>query len=135
MTATRYARRILVPVLDGDITSATFARARAATAHSDARLIILHVTPAAADDRPAERQEPGTTPRWRRLAQELPADRVFVDAVAGDPAAVIVTQAARFACDLVLDDRQPRQATPRPTPWRRRDPSGLAPSPMPYLEG
>lgn len=99
MTARR-GERILVPVFGGDIGAATFGRARAALDVPCARLMILHVAsgrdahPAHPAVGPADR-----VPRWRRLADEAPA---FVDAVAGDPASVIVSQAVRFNSDRVL---------------------------------
>lgn len=106
MTARR-GTRILVPVFGGDIGEATFAHARAALGVPGARLVILHVAPSGAAGRTMRGPAPATTvadraPRWRRLASCAPT---FVDAVAGDPASLVVAQADRFRSDRVLLER------------------------------
>jgi hypothetical protein len=106
MTA-RPGKRILVPVFGGDIGEATLVRARAALDAPGARLVILHVSPTGTSGRAAPVAMTAATvadraPRWRRLASSAPT---FVDAVAGDPAAVIVAQADRFHSDRVLLER------------------------------
>ena len=106
----RAGARILVPVVGGDISAATYARARAALAAPGAQLAIVHV--AGPGGRAAASPSlAGATPRWRRLAEESHA---FVDAVAGDPASVIAGQARRFASDVVLADRPVSVHRPRP---------------------
>jgi hypothetical protein len=106
--------RILVPVVGGDISAATYARARAALATPGAQVAIVHV--AGPGGRAPARPVPAGVPRWRRLAEESHA---FVDAVAGDPAAVIACQARRFASDVVLADRPASVHRPRPRRTRQ----------------
>jgi hypothetical protein len=107
--------RILVPVIGGDISAATYARARAAAATPGARLAVVHVAGIGGRAR-GRPWIAGTMPRWRRLAEETHA---FVDAVAGDPATVIAGQARRFASDVVLVDRPVAAHRPRPRRTRQ----------------
>ena len=92
---------ILIPVFDGDIGPAVFARARSMARATGARLVVLHIV---RDDRdvntlPIRVSPDAAPPRWYRLASFAP---VFVDAVVGDPARVILSQAARFDSDAVV---------------------------------
>ncbi|MFL5582042.1 MAG: universal stress protein [Gemmatimonadaceae bacterium] len=90
--------KLLVPVEGGDIGAPTFEWARDLEERFDARLAIVLVaggSRAGAVDAP---------PRWRQLAATREADRLFVDAVAGDPPAAIAAEALRFHSDLVLMD-------------------------------
>ena len=89
--------RVLVPVLDGDISQSTLDRARAALAVPGSRLVILHVSPEGMAV-PAV-WAPRASSRWRQLAAAVP---VFVDAVAGDVAQVIAGEARRFGSDVVV---------------------------------
>ena len=96
--------RILVPILGGDIGPATLARARTVASARGARLALIHVVRGAddADSSPGSKSTSDARPRWRQLAGTC---LVFVDAVAGDPASVILSQADRFASDVVLFGR------------------------------
>ena len=99
----RDGTRILVPVVGGDISADTDARARRALATPGARLAIVHVT--VPGEAPAMHLADGATPRWRRLADDAGA---FVDAVEGSPASVVASQARRFGSDVVVADRPVR---------------------------
>ena len=98
---------VLVPVFGGDISDATLARARAALDAPGTRVAIVHVVPAE-EPSPEEGTHAGPAaamphdgdiPRWQQLADAAPA---FVDTVRGEPAAVVLAQARRFASDVVL---------------------------------
>ena len=98
-------RTILVPVLDGDITEEAFSAARPLVASEDTRLVVVHVAPTDSTCRLLE-DAPSTTPaakdcRWKRLASLAP-DRTFVEAVAGDPATVVMEEAERFGRDTIV---------------------------------
>lgn len=107
------AARVLVPVFGGDISDATFARARAALDIPGGSVAIVHVMPPDGMVAPAPRND-GEVPRWQRLADAAPA---FVDAVRGEPADVVLSQARRFGSDVVLLGR-PGTDTPR-AEWER----------------
>jgi len=97
-------RTILVPVLDGDITEEAFSAARPLVAGEDTRLVVVHV--ASTDSNGQLEDAPSTTPaakdcRWKRLASVAP-DRTFVEAVAGDPATVVMEEAERFGRDTIV---------------------------------
>jgi nucleotide-binding universal stress UspA family protein len=100
-------RRLLVPILGrADASMRVVAWARAFAAQNEFRLAVVLVGSAA--QRPIGVQS-GAPPspaieRWRGLAGDCPAGGFFVDAVRGDPAAVILAQVERFATDLVLLD-------------------------------
>jgi hypothetical protein len=103
---------ILIPVLDGDISERVLADARAAIARDDTRLVLLHV---AGGERAACPR--GVVPRWRRLADAAPPNRVFVDVASGDADEAIALETARFHCDRVLRD------TPAARPTATLEPS------------
>jgi len=98
-------RTILVPVLDGDITEETLAIARPLVAGKDTHLVVVHVTPTDGtghllDDAPSAKPATGDC-RWKRLASVAPG-RTFVEAVAGDPATVVMEEAERFGEDTIV---------------------------------
>ena len=100
MSALTMPRNLLVAVRGGDITEATAECVRDAVTGRDARVAFLHLPDALARGR-------GTAPapelaRWRRVAATVPPERLFVEAIAGDPADVIVSQARRFGSDLIV---------------------------------
>ena len=98
-------RTILVPVLGGDITEEALAIARPLVAGEDTRLVVVHVAPSDGsghllDDAPSATRATKDC-RWRRLASVAP-DRTFVEAVAGDPATVVMEEAERFGEDTIV---------------------------------
>ena len=103
MTPAQVNHTVLVPIVGGDISAATYVKACSLLAKPDSRLVLLHIrTP----NEPASPKSavPATTtePRWHRLACRVPADRTFIDAVVGDPAAEIADEADRFHTDTIL---------------------------------
>jgi nucleotide-binding universal stress UspA family protein len=103
MMAHHAKHTVLVPILGDDISDDTFAKATSLLARPDSHLVLLHIRPA--DDVRADcRIEPATVaePRWHRLASAIPADRTFIDAVAGDPTTEILAEADRFHPDAIL---------------------------------
>lgn len=109
MKANRLPRCVLVPVLDRDISEAALARGRSTLAGSDAWLVLLHVvsSPESGDEPGTERSkfDDARLPRWRQLAAAARAGHVFVEAIEGDPARVILSEAARFGSDVILLER------------------------------
>jgi len=103
MIAHHAKHTVLVPILADDISDDTYARASSLLARPDSHLVLLHIR--AADDLRADSAiEPATIaePRWHRLASALPADRTFIDAVAGDPTTEILAEADRCHPDAIL---------------------------------
>jgi hypothetical protein len=108
-------RSILVPVFGDDITHPALEAVEAMLASGDACVVLLHVTPATSPvtcepQGKAERHSGvGTSsawhddlavPRWRELAAR--AHPVFVDAIFGEPATVVLAQASRFGSDVIV---------------------------------
>src|SRR3982751_4554896 len=98
-------RTILVPVLNGDITEEALAIARPLVAGEDTRLVLVHVastdgTGRLPDDAPSATLAKSDC-RWKRLASVAP-NRTFVEAVAGDPATVVMEEAERFGDDTIV---------------------------------
>ena len=95
---------VLVPILGEDISDSAFTVATSMLKRSDSRLVLLHI--ASADDGkpgvPRRPQPPAGQLKWQRLASTLPADRMFIDAVVGDPKTEILAEAERFHSDIVL---------------------------------
>jgi nucleotide-binding universal stress UspA family protein len=99
-------RRLLVPVTGGDVSTHVVAWANAFAAQVELRLAVVLVGSAAERTigaTSAARATPAIH-RWRGLAGSGLPGGCFVDAVMGDPAAVILGQVDRFATDLVLLD-------------------------------
>lgn len=98
---------VLVPIVDADISEDTYEAAMAFMKRPDSRLVLLHVSGAdnGADNAThdaAKVTTPADEPRWHRLASAFPAERTFIDAVAGDPASEIAAEAERFHSDAIL---------------------------------
>jgi nucleotide-binding universal stress UspA family protein len=96
-------RTILVPILGDDITEQALMTARSLIAQSDTHLVLLHVARAAdsiTDDCDVP-QFPTIGRRWRRLASAAPA-RTFLEAVVGNPAEVVLSEARRFGSDTIV---------------------------------
>jgi len=100
-------RSILLPLDSGDVPTSVADWTSKLAARFDARLALVHVESIHRQRRTggasaAERRlETNTTP-WTRVADDLPDDRVMVDAVLGEPADVVLTEAHRFGTELVL---------------------------------
>lgn len=94
---------ILVPVFGGDITEDALTTARSLVAGDDTRLVLVHVAPAAdtAGRGFAVTEAPATDRRWQRLASVAP-HRTFVEAVAGDPTDLVLSEAERFHCKTIV---------------------------------
>lgn len=105
------SRRVLVPVLDGDITEQTFARARHLLARPNVRLVVLHVAPS-----PECAMHGASCPRachdrrWRRLVSSLAPGRVIVDVTPSAAAEDLRAEAERFGCDTIVRDSIVRDA-------------------------
>lgn len=98
-TPTGTPRSVLLPV-DAIEVSATLAEWTGALAEQfDARLALVHVEPAAKHE---QQTSQGPTTPWSRVARQLGAQRVFVDAVLGDTADAVLAESRRFKSDLVL---------------------------------
>jgi hypothetical protein len=93
---------VLVPIVDDDISEATYETAMAFLKRPDSRLVLLHVAGAGRAAHAETVTTPANEPRWHRLACAFPADRTFIDAVAGDPASEIAAEAERFHSDAIL---------------------------------
>jgi nucleotide-binding universal stress UspA family protein len=97
-------RTVLVPIFGGDITDETVAAAKAFLARPGSRLVLLFVVPAleGAFDSRMRRAPAGAEPRWHCLASAAAPDRTFVEVVVGDPADVVLTEAARFHSGVIV---------------------------------
>ena len=100
-------RSILLPLDSGDVPTSVADWTSELAGRFDARLALVHVEsihcqrltgkPGAAE-RPLET----STIPWTHVADDLPDDRVMVDAVLGEPAEVVLNEAHRFGTELVL---------------------------------
>ena len=103
MTSGHLNHTVLVPIVGGDISAATYVKACSLLARPDSRLVLLHIGTPNEPAGPKSAVPPTTTePRWHRLARAVPADRTFIDAVAGDPATEIADEADRFHTDTIV---------------------------------
>jgi len=100
-------RSILLPLDSGDVPTSVADWTGELVGRFDARLALVHVEsihrePVTGKARAAgPRLETRTTP-WTHVADDLPDDRVMVDAVLGEPADVVLNEAHRFGTELVL---------------------------------
>lgn len=100
-------RSILLPLDSGDVPTSVADWTHELAGRFDARLALVHVESIHRErltrkSKPADRRfEPRTTP-WTHVADDLPDDRVMVDAVLGEPADVVLSEAHRFGTELVL---------------------------------
>jgi hypothetical protein len=103
MIADHAKHTVLVPIVGDDISEDTYEAATALLERPDSQLVLLHVTSTddAGDVWTRSTVRTGE-PRWHKLACALPAERTFVDAVAGDPTFEIAAEAERFHPDAVL---------------------------------
>jgi nucleotide-binding universal stress UspA family protein len=95
------AHTVLVPVLKGDISERTLRLAERLVRRDHAKLVVLHVEPPCHVSRTRLPASP-SEPRWHRLASMTPADRVFVEAIIGEPAEVIRAEAERFGSHAIV---------------------------------
>lgn len=102
MTPDHVNHTVLVPIVGGDISAATYVKARSLLAKPDSRLVLLHIRTPNEPAAPKSAAPATAEPRWHRLACAVPADRTFIDAVVGDPAAEIADEADRFHTDTIL---------------------------------
>jgi len=120
------SRRMLVPIVDGDITERVFARVRALVGCPNARLVLLHVAPEPGrtdrSGRAAPQPADVTARRWRRLAAAWPPGRVHVGVTPSGSAADLRAEADRFGCDSVVDDAVRDEAAPLADAVVRRPP-------------
>ena len=103
MQAHRMKRTILVPILGDDITESALTTARSLIGQADTQLVLLHVA-RAVDSMTADcdaPQFPTTGRRWQRLASAAPT-RTFLEAVVGNPAEVVLSEARRFGSDTIV---------------------------------
>jgi nucleotide-binding universal stress UspA family protein len=119
-TASGAPRSVLLPVDSVDVTTELATWTGSLAEQFGARLALVHIEgtrdrdlpPGAAHERPAV-----STTAWSRIARELPPHRVFVDAVLGERADAVLSEARRFHTELVLlqapDDCQAEGATDR----------------------
>ena len=108
-------RSVLLPLDSQDVSTTVADWTSALAQRFGARLALLHVE-APHDSvrkvraRPSSRRRASTTTAWSRIARELPPQRVFVDAVLGDQAEAVLSEARRFSTELVMleapDDRE-----------------------------
>jgi len=113
-------RSVLLPVDSVDVTTELATWTGSLAEQFGARLALVHIEGTRDRDLPSgvahERPAVSTT-TWSRVARELPPHRVFVDAVLGERADAVLSEARRFHTELVLlqapDDRQADEATDR----------------------
>jgi nucleotide-binding universal stress UspA family protein len=98
-------RSVLLPLDSGEVTTELAEWTESLAERFDARLAMVHVEPTTAGERlttpPARCPSDAVTP-WSRVARELPPQRVFVDAVLGDPADAVLAESRRFKSELVM---------------------------------
>jgi len=97
-------RSVLLPLDSVDVDTELAEWTGGLAERFDARLALLHVEDKHREGRlmaNAVRLGTGKTP-WSRVARELPAHRVFVDAVLGDRADAVLAESRRFGTELVL---------------------------------
>jgi universal stress protein E len=100
-------RSILLPLDSGDVPTSVADWTSELAGRFDARLALVHVESihrprlTGESRAPDRRLETRTTP-WTHVADDLPDDRVMVDAVLGEPADVVLSEAHRFGTELVL---------------------------------
>lgn len=97
-------RSVLLPLDSVDVDTELAEWTGALADRFQARLALLHVE----DKHPRtrlttvpKRPTAATTP-WSRVGRQLPSYRVFVDAVLGDRAEVVLAESRRFGTELVL---------------------------------
>ena len=104
MRARHAWRTVLVPIFGDVISDDAYAAATSLLGDSDARLVLLHVMPAAPSALVAG---PGgcqpVESKWHRLASAAPG-HTFVDAVVGDPVDEVLAEAQRFDSDAIVLD-------------------------------
>jgi nucleotide-binding universal stress UspA family protein len=98
-------RSVLLPV-DGVEVATELAEWTGTLAERfDAQLALIHVEPCKRRQRLTSEslsQSANSMTPWSRVARERPPHRVFVDAVLGDPADAVLTEARRFGTELLL---------------------------------
>ena len=100
-------RSILLPLDSGDVPTSLADWTGELAGRFDARLALVHVESihrqrlTGKSRTAARRIEKSTTP-WTHVAEDLPDDRLIVDAALGEPADVVLTEAHRFRTELVI---------------------------------
>ena len=110
-------RSVLLPLDSVDVATELAEWTGELAQRFDAQLALVHVESTNEDDHLTSPRAPNrvfgmpTTP-WTRVARERPAHRVFVDAVLGNQADVILFESKRFGSDLVLLQAPENSETP-----------------------
>jgi len=97
-------RSVLLPLDSVDVDTELADWTGALADRFQARLALLHVEDKYRDTRLTtvpKRPTAATTP-WSRVGRQLPSYRVFVDAVLGDRAEVVLSESRRFGTELML---------------------------------
>lgn len=116
-------RSVLVPVDAVEVTTELADWTGTLADRFDAQLALVHVEPCKRERRLTGATCPtgssmGMTP-WSRVARERPPHRVFVDAVLGDPADAVLTEARRFGTDLLMLQAQDDETAAPDNPTNR----------------
>ena len=100
-------RSVLLPLDSQDVSTTVADWTSALAERFGARLALVHVesphdVARRLRARPSSRRRASTTTLWNRVARELPPQQVFVDAVLGDHAEAVLSEARRFGTELVM---------------------------------
>jgi nucleotide-binding universal stress UspA family protein len=100
-------RSVLLPLDSQDVSTTVAEWTSTLAQRFGARLALLHVeaphhSARKLRARPSALRRASTTTSWNRIARELPPQRVFVDAVLGDQAEAVLSEARRFSTELVM---------------------------------
>jgi nucleotide-binding universal stress UspA family protein len=100
-------RSLLLPLESQDVSTTVADWTSALAERLGARLALVHVegphdVARRVRARPSSLRRASTTTTWNRIARELPAQRVFVEAVVGDRAEAVLCEARRFSTELVM---------------------------------
>jgi nucleotide-binding universal stress UspA family protein len=98
---------VLLPLDSQDVSTTVADWTSTLAERFGAHVALVHVEapPGAAQRvraRHSARRRTSTITTWNRIARELPPQRVFVDAVLGDPAEAVLSEARRFRSELVM---------------------------------
>ncbi len=110
---------ILLPLDSGDVTTSLADWTADLAERFEARLAFVHIEAprtARLTSAAAERRLASSTTPWTRVAHDVPPERVMVDAMFGEPADVVLSEARRFGTELVLLESPAYAATAEEVP-------------------
>lgn len=114
-------RSVLLPLESAHITTGCANWTHEVAKRFGARLALVHVDSSRQTSR-LTAQQTAVARRgiqmslWTDAARELPAERVFVDAIAGDSTEAVLTEAHRFGSDLLVLEAPENHGETAPAP-------------------